>query len=122
MPTTRPPLTLVSRGEPATVAEIAQVEFRALKALRGLSRQDINAKFRDLIGFLGPMTIAAAEIVAMEKPELIARVDEHYDVFGPLLMQLAEATNAAKLVVDIVHAAECRLAVALANVEGGRTA
>ena len=67
------------------------------------------------------MAVAAAEIVAMEKTELIARVDEHYDVFGPLLMQLAEATNDPKLLVDVIQAAECRLAVALANVEGGKS-
>lgn len=122
MPSRQPTLRPVTKGKPATIAEMAQVEFRALKALRGLSHQDIAEKFGNVIEFLGPMTVAAAEVVALEKPELIAKVGDHYDVFGPLLMQLAEATKDAKLLVDVIQAAECRLAVALANVEGGRTA
>jgi hypothetical protein len=121
MPSRKRALAPVPKGKPATIAEMAQVEFRALKALRGLSRQDITAKFSGLTGFLGPMAVAAGEIVALEKAELITRVAEHYDVLGPLLMQLAEATSDAKLLVDVIQAAECRLAVALANVEGGRT-
>ena len=40
---------------------------------------------------------------------------------GDSMLMLAEATNDAKLFVDVIQAAECRLAVALANVEGGKS-
>ena len=63
------------------------------------------------------MTVAAAELVGMEKGELITRVEEHHDVFGPMLTSLSEAAADAKMLVDLCQAAECRLAVALANVE-----
>ena len=119
MPSREPTLRLVPKGKPATASEIAQLEFRALKTVRGLSQQERTEKFHNIISFLRPMAITAAEIIGTEKTELITRVGEHYDVFGPLLMQLANATNEAKVLADMIHAAECRLAVALANVEGG---
>ena len=35
-----------------------------------------------------------------------------------MLMHPAEATNDARMLADVIQAAECRQAVALANVEG----
>jgi hypothetical protein len=69
-----------------------------------------------------PIAIVAAEIIGMQQAEFVARVEKLQSLFIPVLKQLADATNEAKMVVDILHAAECRLAVAPANVEGGRTA
>jgi hypothetical protein len=64
------------------------------------------------------MAVVAAEIISLNKDELIARVAEQYDVLGPCLMWLAHAGDDARVVLDIIRAAEARLAVALANVEG----
>jgi hypothetical protein len=121
MPST-PKLKLVPNGRPATVQEIAQLEFRASKFFRGLSQRERIKKTHDIIDRMRPMAVLGAEIAAMSKPELIAKVDEEYETFGPFLMQLAHTTADAKALLDVLSSAECRLAVALANVESGRTA
>jgi len=64
------------------------------------------------------MAVVAAETISLNKDQLIPRVAEQYDVLGPCLMWLAHAGDDARVVLDIIRAAEARLAVALANVEG----
>jgi hypothetical protein len=54
----------------------------------------------------------------MEKSELIQTVDKRYDTLGPALMAFAEAANDAETVRKLLTAAETRLAMALAVVEG----
>jgi hypothetical protein len=58
------------------------------------------------------------EIVVMTKAELIAKVEAGHDVFGELLLELADKKEDAKAILDVISAAEARLMVALANVEG----
>lgn len=118
MSSSKPALQVVPRGKPATVAEIAALEFRALKAVRGLSQKMRLQKSHAIVDGLRPMAVAAMEIVAMSKTELITKADDKHDVLGPLLMQLAYAKDDAKMLVDVIGAAEARLAIALANVEG----
>jgi hypothetical protein len=64
------------------------------------------------------MAVIAREIAVMEKAELINKVDEKYEVFGPFLRQLADAKDGARALMELIGTAEIRLAVALANVEG----
>jgi hypothetical protein len=97
------------------------LNFEHSGASTGSHSRKRTEKIYGIISFLSPMAVAAAEIVALEKTELIARVREHA-VFGPLLKQLAYATSDARLLVDIIHAAECRLAAAPASLDSGRTA
>jgi hypothetical protein len=98
------------------------MEIRALKVLRGLSETERLRKADAIVNGILPMAIVAAEIIGLQQAEFVARVDKLHDVFVPVLKQLAEATSEAKVVVDIIHAAECRVAAALASIEGGRTA
>lgn len=58
----------------------------------------------------------------MGKDELVTRLDEQYDELGPRLMELADASDAAKLVHELLESAEARLAVALSVVEGAEAA
>jgi hypothetical protein len=74
-------------------------------------------KVNDLVDQVRPMAVIASEILSKTKPELIALVDEHYETWGKFLMQLAEATKDTKMLADVIHAAECRLAVTFANIE-----
>jgi hypothetical protein len=100
-------------GSAATVEEIAAVEFAAMKQFRGLTRAERLRKIHDV----WPMAALAIEIVGLNKSELVARVAEKYESFGPALMRLAHAADRAKVQLDLISAAECRLAVALAVVE-----
>ena len=50
-----------------------------LKKLHGIA-EDVRA-----------MAVIASEIVAMDKAELVAKVDDKHEHFGPFLMQLARA-------------------------------
>jgi hypothetical protein len=63
------------------------------------------------------MVVAAGEIVTMNKAELIAKVEAGHDVFGELLLDIADKKEDAKAILDVISAAEARLVVALANVE-----
>jgi hypothetical protein len=107
-----------NKSPPATVASIAAMEYRAVKAFRGVTQAERIKKSHGLIDRVRPMMVAAAEIVGMSKSELIEKVKKNYETLGPALMLLAEATQAAEAVREIVQAAEIRLAVALAAVEG----
>jgi hypothetical protein len=113
----KPKLTLVPRGRPATHAEIAQIEFRAVKFFRGMSQTERTTKIHAVVDRLRPLAVIASEMVAMTKPELIERVSENYDTLGPLLMQLADLRDEIKALSDTTAAAEVGLACALANVE-----
>jgi hypothetical protein len=103
-------------------AELAQIEFRALKFFRGLCQRDRIEKTNDIIDRMRSMAILGAEIAAMSKPELIAKVEKEYKTFGPFLRQLAHTTADAKAFLDVIRSAEGRLAIALANVEGAAVA
>jgi hypothetical protein len=113
----KPSLRLVPEGKPATLIAIAQVERRALDVFRGLSEPERLRKADAIVNGILPMAIVAAEIIGMQQAEFAARVENLQSLFVPVLKQVADATNDAKTVVDILHAAECRLAVALANIE-----
>lgn len=113
----KPTLELVPKPIPATVAEIAQVEFRALKEFRNLTKAERLDKIQDAAERVRTMALLASEIVTKEKPELIALVAEQYAALAPFLIQLGHAGTAARSLVDVIVAGEARLVVALANVE-----
>jgi hypothetical protein len=121
MSSSKPPLALVPKGAAATEAEILMLELRALKPFRGLSSPERMRKTNAIIDGLRPMAMVAAEIAGLRTPALVARVDKLYDEFVPVLKELSTATNDARLLLDVIHAAECRVAVALASLEDGRT-
>jgi hypothetical protein len=112
------PIAGGASGPPATVAEIAAFEFGAIKEFRGLTKAERLRKTHSIADGVRAMAVLAAEIVAMDKPKLIAKVSEKYDVLGALLMEFAEAADDAKALLEIIQSAEARLAVALAVVEG----
>jgi hypothetical protein len=98
--------------------EMAQLEFRALKLFRNTSRDQRLKQIHGFVENVRPMVVAAGEIVIMSKVELIAKVEAKHDVFGQMLMDLADKKEDAKAILDVISAAEARLMVALANVEG----
>jgi hypothetical protein len=107
-----------SSDQIAKTPEIAIIEFGAVKRLRGLPSATRRKNIRSILNRAAPMALAAGELIVMEKRELITRVANEYDVFGPLLMQLAEAQDELAILKGLIGAAEARLAIALANVEG----
>jgi len=115
-----PEFTLITEpnGKPTTVVEIAALKFKAIKQIRAVSKKQRLKNAHGMIERLRPMAVLAGEVVAMDKTELISTVRKHYDEYGPFLMMLAEARQTVAAVREIIGAAEARLAVALANVEG----
>jgi hypothetical protein len=116
------PTVRIPKAKPATIAEISVIEFRAIKLFRGLSQHKRLTKSHALVDGVRPMAVAAAEVLAMTKEELIEKVDEGHDLFGPMLKWLSNAGTDAQAIVDVIRAAESRLAIALANVEGETSA
>lgn len=102
----------------ASVAEIAAVKFAAIKEFRGRTKMERLKRVHGIVDDVRALATVAAEIVAMNKEELIAKTSERYDQLGPLLMQLAHGRDDACLLMELIGSAETRLAVALANVEG----
>lgn len=107
-----------NKSAPATAANISMLEFKAVKRLRGLSSKQRIKKAHAIADSLRPMSVIALEIVVCEKAELIAKVQAGHDTFGPFLMELAHAKDNARALMEVLEAAEMRLAVALAVVEG----
>ena len=64
------------------------------------------------------MNIIAAGLSVYDKDALVKHVAENHATVAPWLMQLHEAAKDARCIADTIEAAELRLAVALAVVEG----
>jgi hypothetical protein len=104
----------------STVKSIVALEFAAVKEFRGCDKAKRLTKSHNMIERLRPMLVLAVELMALTKPELVEKLEseEGHAVFGPFLMQLADAADTAKAVHELLHSAELRLASALAVVEG----
>ena len=95
--------------------EKAQAEFRALKIIRGLSKDERFTRMDEILGLVRPMTIVAGEIVATTKDQLTEDVVEKRDLFVQMRSDITRAKDAAKAIVDLISTAEARLASALTN-------
>ena len=73
----------------ASVAEIAAVEFAAIKEFRARTKVERLKRVHAVADGVRALAAVAAEIVAMNKAELIARVNEKHEELGPCLMELA---------------------------------
>jgi len=107
-----------NNAKPATVAQIAAMEFEAVKEFRGLTRVRRLKKLHGIADDVRAMAVLASEILGLDKAELVEKINDKHETWGPFLMQLAYAKDNAKLLMDILAAAEARMAVALAVVEG----
>jgi hypothetical protein len=114
----KPGLRLVPKGAPEPGAEIAMMEFRALKAIRGLSTEERIERSVAIGRSMRRMALLAAEIIAVNKDELAAKVADASDLFGGFLTDLAQAKADAKALHDVIGAAENWLTAALVNVKG----
>jgi hypothetical protein len=112
----KPGLALVPKGEPAPSAEIAMMEIRVLKAIRGLSKEERTKRSIAIGRSLRPMAVLAADIVALSKAELGAKVADDAALFGGFLTDLAQAKADAKALLDVVRVAESSIVAALAAV------
>jgi hypothetical protein len=104
-------------GDPATIGEMASVEFQGLKNSFTMRQDERLRNIDALIDDLRPMAILAVELLAFDKEELIDKVSGDYDRWGSFLIALAEASDTLKALQDIVSTAEARMSIALANVE-----
>ena len=107
-----------AKRKPVTIARLASIEFPAIRELRGMTKVRRLKKLHSIADDVRAMAVIASEIVAMDKAELVANVDDKHEHFGPFFMQLARAGACARLLADLIVSAEVRLAVALAVVEG----
>ena len=104
-----------NKATPATDTEIAQLEFRALKIIRNLSKDERLTRTHELAEHVRPMTIVASEVVAMTKAQLTKDVEDKRDLFERLRSDIAGAKDNAKAIIDLLSAAEARLTIALTN-------
>jgi hypothetical protein len=105
-------------GPPATIAQIAAIEFKAASGIAGMSPEQREKTLRGMMERVHKAATIAATIVARDKDALVRFVAAHHDSMGPWLMELALAGDAARSLADIIRGAEAHLAAALAVVEG----
>jgi hypothetical protein len=105
-------------GKPATVAEIAALQFDGVKEIAQLSERQRSKNLTGLIQSVYAAAQIAGAIVTHDKAKLIEVVREEYDTFGPALMDLADAGANAQAILEVIRSGETRLAVALAVIEG----
>jgi hypothetical protein len=104
-----------NKATPATDTEIAQLEFRALKIIRNLSKDERLTRTHELVEFVRPMTIVAGEVVAMTKAQLSKDIEDKRNLFERMRSDIAGVKDNAKAIIDLLSAAEARLTIALNN-------
>src|SRR6266508_1132774 len=106
-----------NNSPPATHASIAALQFSDVKLFRNMTQAQRLKKSHDIADAVRPVAVLAAELLAIDKAELVAKVKTEYEVLGPMLMWLAHGAENARCMMNIIKSAEARLAIALANVE-----
>jgi hypothetical protein len=99
----------------ATHAEIAALDF--VPEQFNMTKAQRIERAREMTESIHGAMLIALELLVVDKSALIARVREEHDELGAALLPLASAREAAETLRDLIGSAECRLAVALANVE-----
>jgi hypothetical protein len=99
----------------ATHAEIAALDFAAEQF--NITKAQRIERAREMTESIHGAMLIALELLVLDKSALVARVREEHDELGAALLPLASACDAAETLRDLIGSAECRLAVALANVE-----
>jgi hypothetical protein len=94
------------------------MEFAADERFRRMTQVQRLERTHDLADHVRVMAVIASEVLTMSKAELVAKLEREYESLGPALMELAKAKDKAEALLDVIKAAEARLAIALAVVEG----
>jgi hypothetical protein len=106
------------KAKPVTVAQIGAVSFSAIPELAAQTQATRITCAHNLARQVRTAAVIAAEIVAMDKPNLVARVGEETETFAHILIKLTDAVATARALVEIMHAAELRVSSALVVVTG----
>lgn len=111
-------LRVIENNEvPATSDQIAALEFTSVRRLAALSEKQRLESLHALSDDVRAMAILGMNMLVRDKRDVIDLVSAKYDTFGPMLMMLAETRERGQALLDVIGAAEARLAVALAVVE-----
>ena len=97
---------------------MASIKFKGMKRLARMSKEKREEQVRGLARKVYKAAGMAAQLVILDKAEIVEMVRENFDG-GGLLWALADAAEDAKALLDIIHSAECRLACCLAVLEEG---
>jgi hypothetical protein len=106
----------------ATIKELASIEFQGLKDFSSIPKHERLENTDGLIDQIRPIAILAVELLSWDKDELIGKAATDPDIWGSYLAALGATSESLKGLQNIISAAEVRMAVALANVEGVDTA
>jgi hypothetical protein len=104
-------------SKPVSEPHIAAIEFSAVKELRLLPEQERRKMAHSLIDRIRPLAAAAAEVIAMEKQELVGQAAKDPEVFSLLLRELAKAVADAEAALEVIRSAEIRVASSLATIK-----
>jgi hypothetical protein len=104
-----------SKPKPAIDIEIAQAELRALKFLKNMSKDERLSRTHALVDSVRTITVFAADIVAMTKAQLSTDLDDKPDLFVQMRADIARGKEFARVIVDLISAAEARLAIVGTN-------
>jgi hypothetical protein len=98
---------------PATVAQMAAVEFKSVTRLVGMPQVEREKAVRNIVKTVYQAAQIALEIVTKDRGDLVSVVVENYSTLRPLLMDFARAGDDAQVLLELIRSAESRMAVAM---------
>lgn len=104
-------------GVPATVDQIAAIEFKSIKPLLCLTDEQRRAKINKELGEIYSFLAVAFAICEDDKAELVSKIAQDPELWGNALLGFRGCVANLDLYKTLILAAESRVAVALAVVE-----
>ena len=98
---------------PATVAQMAAVEFKSVTRLLGMPQVEREKVVRNIVKTVYQAARIALEIVTKDRGDLVSVVVENYSTLRPLLLDFARAGDDAQVLLELIRSAESRMAVAM---------
>ena len=106
------------KGEPATIAEMAVLNFSELADLKGKTDQELAEVCRRQADFLYNVSYIALAQFRTGKDELVSaiRKDPKSEAWFGFVKMLSDGQDTARTLLQFLTSAECRLMCALATV------
>ena len=105
------------KGEPATIAELAVINFSGHAELKGLADKELAEVSKRRADQFYNLSYLALAQMRMSKDELVASIRKNQDseVWSSLLEMLSDGQDVARTLLQFLASAEARLLVAMAT-------
>jgi hypothetical protein len=93
------------------IEQVVAIEFDGIKEVREISNEQRTARVSAIVKRVYRAAAVAAEIIALDRTDLVQIVREKYEMFGPSLMEFLDASRDVEMLRDFIKSAEARLVV-----------